>query len=118
MVLKLHLLGYSKVFSFVLPVIERHLIQGSLRFISHWFECDGIRDQMLVVPGVQHSFSGVVVHHGVVAELIGELNIGVPCTARFEVVSKVDGCRFSVKLINTVDHATSHKRISHCIHLF
>ena len=80
----------------MLLVIERHLIQGTLRFLFHWFECDGISDQMLVVPGVKHSFCGVVVHHGVLAVLIGELNIGVPCTARFEVVSKVDGCRFSV----------------------
>ena len=39
---------------------------------------DGISDQTPVVPGVQHSFSGVVVHHGVVAVLIGELNVGVP----------------------------------------
>ena len=118
MVLKLHFLGYSKVFSFVLPVIERHLIQGSLRFLFHWFECDGISDQTLVVPGVQHSFSGVVVHHGVVAVLIGELNIGVPCTARFEVVSKVDGCGLGIVGVYMVDHTTGDKSIPKVVHSF
>ena len=39
---------------------------------------DGIGYQTPVVPSVQHSFSGVIVHHGVVAVLIGELNVGVP----------------------------------------
>ena len=53
---------------------------------------DGISDQTPVVPGVQHSFSGVVVHHGVVAVLIGELNVGVPLFPSLGVVSKVDGC--------------------------
>ena len=53
---------------------------------------DGISDQSLVVPGVQHFFSGVVVHHGVVAVLIGELNVGVPLFSSLGVVSKVDGC--------------------------
>ena len=43
-----------------------------------FLKCDGISDQTPVVPGVQHSFSGVVGHHGIVAELIGELNVGVP----------------------------------------
>ena len=39
---------------------------------------DRISDLTVVVPGVQHSFTGVLGHHGVVAELIGELNVGVP----------------------------------------
>ena len=39
---------------------------------------DGISDQTPVIPGVENFFSGVVGHHGVVAELIGELNVGVP----------------------------------------
>ena len=43
-----------------------------------FLKLDGISDQTPVVPGVQHSFSGVVVHHGVVAVLIGKLNVGVP----------------------------------------
>ena len=57
-----------------------------------FLKCDGISDQTLVVPGVQHSFPGVVVHHGVVAVLIGELNVGVPLFSSLGVVSKVD-CR-------------------------
>ena len=56
-----------------------------------FLKSDGISDQTLVVPGVQHSFSGVVGHHGVVAELIGELNVGVPLFSSLGVVSKVDG---------------------------
>ena len=45
----------------------------------------------MVVPGVQHFFSGIVGHHGVVVVLIGELNIGVPLFSSLGVVSKVDG---------------------------
>ena len=57
-----------------------------------FLKSDGISDQTPVIPGVQHSFSGVVVHHGVVAELIGELNVGVPLFSSLGVVSKVDSC--------------------------
>ena len=57
-----------------------------------FLKSDGISDQTLVIPGVQHSFSGVVVHHGVIAELIGELDVGVPLFSSLGVVSKVDGC--------------------------
>ena len=53
---------------------------------------DGISDQSLVVPGVEHFLSGVVVHHGVVAELIGELNVEVPLFSSLGVVRKVDCC--------------------------
>ena len=56
-----------------------------------FLKSDRISDQTLVVPGVQDSFTGVVVHHGVVAELIGELNVGVPLFSSLGVVSKVDG---------------------------
>ena len=74
---------------------------------------DGISDQILVVPGVQHFFSGIVVHHGVVAELIGELNVGVPLFSSLGVESMVDGCCPGVIGVNTVDHPTGHKSISH-----
>ena len=47
---------------------------------------------MPVIPGVQYSFSGVIGHHGVGPELIGELNVGVPLFSSLGVVSKVDGC--------------------------
>ena len=57
-----------------------------------FFKSNGISDQTLVVPGVQHSFSGVIGHHGVAAELIDELNVGGPLFSSLGVVSKVDGC--------------------------
>ena len=57
-----------------------------------FLKSDRISDQTIVVPGVQHSFSGVVVHHGVVAILIGELDVGVPLFKSLGVISKVDGC--------------------------
>ena len=53
---------------------------------------DWISNQKLVVPGVQHFFPGVVVHHRVGAVLIGELNVGVPLLSSLGVISKVDGC--------------------------
>ena len=53
---------------------------------------DGISDQFSAVPRVQHFFPGVVGHHGVVAVLIGEPNVGVPLFSSLGVVSKVDGC--------------------------
>ena len=78
-----------------------------------FLKCDGISDQTLVVPGVEHFFSGVVGHHGVVAELIGELNVGVPLFSSLGVVSMVDGCCPGAIGVNTVDHPTGHKSISH-----
>ena len=57
-----------------------------------FFKSNGISDQTLVVPGVQHSFSGVIGHHGVGAELIDDLNFGVALFSSLSVVSKVDGC--------------------------
>ena len=74
---------------------------------------DGISDQTPVVPGVQHSFSGVVGHHGVVAELIGERNVGVPCNPSFGVVSKVDGRGPRIIAVDTVNYSAGHKCISH-----
>ena len=82
-----------------------------------FLKSDRISDQTPVVPGVQHSFSGVVGYHRVVAILIGELNVGVPWTSSLGVVCIVDG-RFSTIGVNTVDHPTGHKCISHGAHLF
>ena len=56
-----------------------------------FLKSDRISYQTLVVPGVQHSFSRIIGHHRVVAELIGELNVGVPLPSSLGVVSKVDG---------------------------
>ena len=91
---------------------------GAVSFLLLWFKRDRISDQTLVVPGVQHSFTGVVVHHGVIAVLIGELNVGVPCTPSFEVVSKVDGCGPGIIGVYTVDHAAGDKSIPHVAHSF
>ena len=56
-----------------------------------FLKSDRISYQTPVVPGVQHSFSRVIGHHGVDPELIGELNMGVPLSSSLCVVSKVDG---------------------------
>ena len=77
---------------------------------------DWISNQKLVVPGVQHFFPWVVIHHGVVAVLIGKLNVGVPLLSSLGVVSKVDGRGPCIIAVDTVDYSTGHKRISHRTH--
>ena len=80
-------------------------------FLKH----DGLSDQTPIVPGVEYSFSGVVGHHGVVAELIGELNVGVPPFSSLGVVCKVDGnvdfgfysCRYNKPLHRPQTHPPS-----------
>ena len=79
---------------------------------------DGVSDLTPVVPSIQHSFSGVVVHHDVVAVLICELNVGVPLFSSLGVVSIVDGCCPAIILIDAIDHSTGNKSISHCVHPF
>ena len=69
------------------------------------------------VPSVQHSFSGVVIHHDVVAVLVREQYVGIPLFSCLGVISKVDGGGSSI-VVNTVDHSTRHKRIAHCVHPF
>ena len=71
-----------------------------------------------VVPSIQHFFSGVVIHHGVVAVLVCELYVGVPLFSCLGVVSKVDGSGLAVITVDTVDHSTDHKSIAHIIHWF
>ena len=71
-----------------------------------------------VVPSVQHFFSGVVVHHGVVAILVCELYVGVPLFACLGVVSKVDGSRPAVIGVDTVNHSTDYESIAHRAHWF
>ena len=70
------------------------------------------------VPSVQHFFSGVVVHHGVVLIQVCELYIGVPLLACRGVVSKVDGSGPAAIAIDTVNHSTGHKSIAHGAHWF
>ena len=73
---------------------------------------------MIVVPSVQHFFSRVVVHHGVVAVQVCELYVGVPLSACLGVISKVDGRGLAVMAVDTVDHSTDNKSIAHRAHLF
>ena len=79
---------------------------------------DGISDLMPAIPSVQHFLSGVVGHHGVVAVLIGELYVGIPLPSSFGVVSKVDGSGPAAVVVNSVDHSTGDKSISHIFHTF
>ena len=83
-----------------------------------FLKSDRVGDLTPVVPGVQDSFSGVVVHHDVVAVLIRELYVGVPMLSCLGVVSKVDGSGSAVIAVNTVDHSTGHKSVTHSIHRF
>ena len=86
--------------------------------ILMFLKSDGIGDLTPVVPSVQHFLSGVVVHHGVVAVLVGERYVGVPLPSSLGVVSKVDGCGPASELVDSVDHSTGDKSISHVIHSF
>ena len=79
---------------------------------------DGVGDLTPGVPSVQHFFSGVVVHHGVVAVLVCELYVGVPLFSCLGVVSKVDGSGLAVIGVDTVDYSTGNKSITHRTHLF
>ena len=83
-----------------------------------FFKSEGVGDLTPLVPSVQHSFPGVVVHHGVVAVLVCELYVGVPLFSRLGVVSKVDGSGPAVIGVDTVDHSTRHKGIAHIVHPF
>ena len=73
----------------------------------------GVSNLTLVVPSVQHFFSGVIIHYGVVAVLVCELYVGVPLFSCLGVVSKVDGSGPAVVAVDTVDHSTGHKSIAH-----
>ena len=111
----MHLVKNSKAISNV-PVFSHFqffLLTGDL-----FLKSDGVGDLTPVVPSVQHLFSGVVVHHGVVAVLIRELYVGVPTLSCLGVVSKVYGSGLAVKGVNTVDHSTGHKSIAHRFHRF
>ena len=77
---------------------------------------DGVGDLTLSVPSIQHSFPGVVVHHGVVSALVCELYVGVPLFSSLGVVSKVDGSGPAAVVVDTVDHSTCDKSIAHRTH--
>ena len=70
------------------------------------------------VPNVQHFFSGVVVHHGVVTILVFEMYVGVPLLACLCVVSKVDGSGPAAIAVDAVNHSTGHESIAHGAHWF
>ena len=54
----------------------------AFRFMSSmnlmFLKSKGVSNLTVFVPSVQHFFSGVVIHHGVVAILVCELYVGVP----------------------------------------
>ena len=81
--------------------------------ISMFLKRNGISDLTSVVPSVQHFLPWIVIHHGVVAILVGELYVGVPLSSRLRVISKVDCGESAGVAVNGVDHSTSNKSISH-----
>ena len=94
----------------------------AFRFMSDtnlmFLKSEGVSNLTPRVPSVQHSFSGVVIHHGVVAVLVLELYVGVPLFSCLGVIGKVDGGGPAAVAVNTVDHSTCHKRIAHIVHPF
>ena len=78
-----------------------------------FLKSNGISDLISVIPSVQNFLPWIVVHHGVVAILVGELYVGVPLPSRLRVVSKVDGSECGTVMVNGVDHSTSNKSIPH-----
>ena len=83
-----------------------------------FLKSERVSDLTPAVPSVQHSFPGVVVHHGVVAVLVCELYVGVPLFSSLGVVSKVDGSGLRVIGVDTVNHSARHKSIAHIVHPF
>lgn len=57
---------------------------------DHVKQCDVIEDLVAVVPSVQRSLSGVVVHHADVGVLVVEGDVGVFIRGGVGVVGKVD----------------------------
>ena len=94
----------------------------AFRFVSStnlmFLKSERVSNLTPVVPSVQHFFSGVVVHHGVVTILVCELYVGVPLCSCLGVVSKVDGSGIVVIVVDTVDHSTDNKSIAHRTHWF
>ena len=75
-------------------------------------------DLVAVVPSIQHSFSGIVVHHGVVSILVCKLYFWVPICSCLGVISIVDGSGILIVSIDKVNHSTGHKGIANRHHLF
>ena len=59
-----------------------------------------VSDLAPAVPGVQHSFPVVVVHHRVVAVLVCELYVWVPLCSCLGVVSIVDGSGILIVVVD------------------
>ena len=77
-----------------------------------------VSDLTPVVPSVEHFFSGVVIHHGVVGVKVCERYVGNPLFRCLGVESKVDGGGLAVVGVDSVDHTTYHKCIAHRAHWF
>ena len=98
------------------------LLSLASRFVSStnlmFLKSERVSHLTPVFPGVQHFFSGVVIHHVVVVVLVCELYVGVPLFSCLGVVSKVDGSRPAAIAVDTVNHSTGHKCIAHRTHWF
>ena len=81
-----------------------------------FLKINGISDLMFVVPRVQHFLPGVVIHHGVVAKLVGEMYFWVPLFSGLRVVSEIDCSGSTVVIVNGVDYSTSNERILQRVH--
>ena len=77
-----------------------------------FLKSDGIGDLTPAIPSVQHLLSGVIVHHGVVAVLVGELYVGIPLPSSFSVVSEVNGSGPAAVTINSACRSL-HRRQKH-----
>ena len=108
------LLQNSRVASSRFSLAFRFMSDTNLMFLKG----EGVGYLTFPVPSVQHSFSGVVINHGVVRVLVRELYVGVPLFSCLGVISKVDGGGPAAVVVNTVDHSTRHKRIAHVVHPF
>lgn len=73
-------------------------------------QCDIIEDLVTVVPGVQCSLSGVVVHHADVGVLVVEGDVGVFVRGGVSVVGKVDLCSGQMG-VGDVQGAANHESL-------
>ena len=95
-----------------------HLDYSLFKFCTNLLFLKGERvgNKTSVVPSIEHSFCGVVVHHRVVTILVCELYAGNPLFPCLSIISKVDGGGFAAAFVNTVNHSTNYKSISHIGH--
>ena len=98
--------------------VPRYVSASVSLFAGMFLKSKGVGDLTPVVPSVKDLFSRVVRHHAVVVVLVDELYVGVPMFTCLGVVSKVDSSGLAIIGVDTVDHSTSDKSISHLVHFF